>query len=228
MSVRNYFCFQPCISSIITWPLIFSHISISPVKLSRLTALTGSLSQCRLFWERIQNCMSSQAWACSHATQPYSLSTMWHALLWTEVSVSVSSSDTLPGRCEALQGLTYYSVPEGRNPLRGQKSRIINSGIMYNLRKYDLFLFSLWQKRQTSDMLHSWATPITKLISLAPVCIEDPFFWNCIWPIKETRISWKHNPHNHIFTKCLIPSSNQAPFPVEAELVFWHLLYSEL
>lgn len=95
------------------WPLIFSHVSISPVKLSRLPALTGSLSQCRLFWERIQNCMSSQAWACSQPTQPYSLSTMWHALLWTEVSVSVSSSDTLPGRCEALQGLTYYSVPEG-------------------------------------------------------------------------------------------------------------------
>lgn len=116
--IRNYFCFQPCISSIITWPLIFSCISISPVKLSRLTALTGSLSQCRLFWERIQNCTSSQAWACSQATQPYSLSTMWHAFLWTEVSVSVSSSDTLPGRCEALQGLTYYSFPEGRNPLR--------------------------------------------------------------------------------------------------------------
>lgn len=115
------------IRSIIIWPLIFQPRLDAPVKWSERTALTVSLSQCWFFLERIRNCMSSQAQTCSQAPS-YSLSTKWHALLWTEVSVSVSSSDTLPGRCAALRGITYYAAHEGGIYWRWT----LNSGVMFH------------------------------------------------------------------------------------------------
>ena len=106
MFVRDNLCFKKLL-----WlfhDLVFDlqpHLD-APVKWSERTALTD------FFWERIQNCMSSQAQAWSQSPS-YSLSTKWHASLWTQGSVSVSSSDTLPGRRAAFQGATYNSAHEG-------------------------------------------------------------------------------------------------------------------
>ena len=127
ISVHNCFWVKHRIRSIIIWPLIFQPRLDAPVKWSERTALTDSLSQCWFFLERIRNCMSSRAQTRSQAPS-YSLSTKWHALLWTEVRVSVSSSDTLPGRCAALRGITCYLAHAGGIYWRWA----FNSGVMFH------------------------------------------------------------------------------------------------
>lgn len=101
-----------------------SHLD-APVKWSEHTALSDSLPQCWFLWEKIQNNMSSQATACSQAPS-YSLSTQWHALLWTEVCVTGSSS-TLLGRYAALQSITYNSVHKGEIV----EEWTFNAGVMF-------------------------------------------------------------------------------------------------
>lgn len=69
-------------------------------------------------WARIWNRMSSQAQAWSQAPS-YSLSTKWHALLWTRASVSVSGGDTLPGMRAAFFKLLHIIRHINRRFCRG-------------------------------------------------------------------------------------------------------------
>lgn len=151
--------------------------------------------------------MSSQAQACSQAPS-YSLSTKWHALLWTEVSVSVSSSDTLPGRCAALQGITYYSAyKEGIHlgtlnlgvmfhpvPSVGEKPSIIcchTENSMYSeahtvrfqeSRPGIIYILTITdqfkQKCQTWHMLHHKLRDTSYFAHLSPVCIDS---WSILY-----------------------------------------------